>query len=390
MTATTSQRAEFSRKSRTFLRGLTALFGNAALLNPAALPGLRFILWSHKLHAVAGAGVARCCAWCRRSRCAGSPCTRSCSTASSHSMRWRWRRSPWPGDRRAVRAGAPQRVLPAGECRCGQGAAACGSRACGRNCGSRRGGRGERARTPAARPVRVLHLRDSPWVDGPGRTILETATRIDRSRVDYHVGAFVSNPRAASAGGRAASSVACRCTLSRIAAGVGREIVQCDRRPARPAADRRSPHLGVPLERARPAVPAAPTRQAREHGARLDHQRPARARSTRLADRVLLRRFDRVILVSHAMRRRLPRWWVPDERVRVLHNALMTESYGRACWTRRDRYRSRRGHGAAAERRPPVAGEGAGAAARGRGGAVAGVSRAAPCVRGHRAARGIS
>jgi glycosyltransferase involved in cell wall biosynthesis len=47
-------------------------------------------------------------------------------------------------------------------------------------------------------------------------------------------------------------------------------------------------------------------------------------------DRLLLRRFDRVILVSHAMRRCLPAWWVPEERVRVLHNALMVDSYGRA------------------------------------------------------------
>ena len=44
----------------------------------------------------------------------------------------------------------------------------------------------------ASRPIRVLRLRDSPWVDGPGRTILETAKRIDRSRIDYHLGAFVS------------------------------------------------------------------------------------------------------------------------------------------------------------------------------------------------------
>lgn len=49
MTATTSQRAEFSRKARTFLRGLTALFGNAALLNPLRYPAFAFILWSHKL-----------------------------------------------------------------------------------------------------------------------------------------------------------------------------------------------------------------------------------------------------------------------------------------------------------------------------------------------------
>jgi cellulose synthase/poly-beta-1,6-N-acetylglucosamine synthase-like glycosyltransferase len=49
MTATSSQRAEFTRKVRTFLRGITALFGNAALLNPLRYPAFSFILWSHKL-----------------------------------------------------------------------------------------------------------------------------------------------------------------------------------------------------------------------------------------------------------------------------------------------------------------------------------------------------
>ncbi|MBC7984403.1 MAG: glycosyltransferase [Candidatus Obscuribacterales bacterium] len=49
MTATSSQSAEFTRKVRTFLRGITALFGNVALLNPLAFPGFSFILWSHKL-----------------------------------------------------------------------------------------------------------------------------------------------------------------------------------------------------------------------------------------------------------------------------------------------------------------------------------------------------
>jgi glycosyltransferase involved in cell wall biosynthesis len=49
MTATSSQRAEFTRKVRTFLRGITALFGNASLLNPVRYPAFSFILWSHKL-----------------------------------------------------------------------------------------------------------------------------------------------------------------------------------------------------------------------------------------------------------------------------------------------------------------------------------------------------
>src|SRR5687767_12189828 len=46
------------------------------------------------------------------------------------------------------------------------------------------------------RPLRVLHLRDSPWVDGPGRTILETGSHIDPQRVEYHIGAFVSEGQA--------------------------------------------------------------------------------------------------------------------------------------------------------------------------------------------------
>lgn len=49
MTATSSQSAEYTRKVRTFQRGLTALFGNAGLLNPFAHPAFSFILWSHKL-----------------------------------------------------------------------------------------------------------------------------------------------------------------------------------------------------------------------------------------------------------------------------------------------------------------------------------------------------
>jgi cellulose synthase/poly-beta-1,6-N-acetylglucosamine synthase-like glycosyltransferase len=49
MTATSSQKAEFSRKVRTFQRGLTALFDNLVLLNPLRHPAFSFILWSHKV-----------------------------------------------------------------------------------------------------------------------------------------------------------------------------------------------------------------------------------------------------------------------------------------------------------------------------------------------------
>lgn len=48
MTATTSQSAEYTRKVRTILRGVTALFGNVGLLNPLRHPEYSFVLWSHK------------------------------------------------------------------------------------------------------------------------------------------------------------------------------------------------------------------------------------------------------------------------------------------------------------------------------------------------------
>jgi len=179
----------------------------------------------------------------------------------------------------------------------------------------------------SARPIRVLHLRDSPWVDGPGRTILETAKRIDRSCIDYHVGAFISKP------GEPHPLVDAlkECNLpvheivddGGIAPGiVGRLVDLIDRLQidVLHTSEFRSNVLGL-LCRGRRPVKLMST----AHGWIAND---LRGTAFTLADRVLLRRFDRVVLVSHAMRRRLPRWWVPDRTVRVLHNALMTDSYG--------------------------------------------------------------
>jgi glycosyltransferase involved in cell wall biosynthesis len=54
----------------------------------------------------------------------------------------------------------------------------------------------------------------------------------------------------------------------------------------------------------------------------------ARGRVYRTLDKALLRQFDRVIFVSGAIRRLVPRWWIDDRRARVLYNALVLESYG--------------------------------------------------------------
>jgi glycosyltransferase involved in cell wall biosynthesis len=53
-----------------------------------------------------------------------------------------------------------------------------------------------------------------------------------------------------------------------------------------------------------------------------------RRRMMRRLDKLILRYFDRVILVSRAMESLLPRYWIPRSRVSVLHNALLVGSYG--------------------------------------------------------------
>ena len=58
---------------------------------------------------------------------------------------------------------------------------------------------------------------------------------------------------------------------------------------------------------------------------------PAR-RIVRFLDKVTLRWFDHVTTVSAAMRRLVPRWWLPDQRVTLVHNALALDTYGKDGW----------------------------------------------------------
>ena len=184
------------------------------------------------------------------------------------------------------------------------------------------------AAATAAEPIRVLHLRDSPWVDGPGRTILETASHLDPARVDYHIGAFVMPGQERHAMVEGARARGAKVHVINDRPGLDKrlvadivELIERHRIDILHTSEFRSNVLSLLCRRH-----CKPITVTTAHGWIAND---LRGRIFRVADKALLRQFDAVILVSHAMRRLVPRWWLPQSRTHVLHNALVLESYGK-------------------------------------------------------------
>lgn len=179
-----------------------------------------------------------------------------------------------------------------------------------------------------SRPVRVLHLRDSPWVDGPGRTILESGARFDAQRVDYQIAVLVEradgeHPMVAEGRKRGIT------VLELVDSGgldlrvVAQLVTLVDEKgiDVLHASDLRSSIYCLLTRWRRRRLLLIRTTHgwiANTYGRRVMRQ----------LDKVLLRFFDHVTLVSHAMRELVPRWWLPDAKVSVIHNALPLDSYG--------------------------------------------------------------
>jgi glycosyltransferase involved in cell wall biosynthesis len=178
------------------------------------------------------------------------------------------------------------------------------------------------------RPIRVLHLRDSPWVDGPGRTILETGSHLDPSRVEYHIGVLVAqregeHPLFDSAKQRGISTFAIADhgrldaeLLDPILALIDR--LQID---ILHTSEFRSNLIAQIIKRKRPKLRMVAT----AHGWIAN---TLRRRVVRFLDKLMFRSFDHVIIVSDATRSLVPKWWLSDARATVLRNALVLKSYG--------------------------------------------------------------
>ena len=178
------------------------------------------------------------------------------------------------------------------------------------------------------KPVRVLHVRDSPWVDGPGRTILETGSHLDANRIEFHVGALVPDlerPHPMVTGARTRGlRVHSVLDSGRLRDIVGRLVSLIDehRIDVLHTSEFRTNVLGL-LVRRRRNIRLVTT----VHGWIAND---LRGRAFRFLDKVLIREYDRVIFVSAAVRDLVPVWWVSNFRGRVLHNALVLGSYGAA------------------------------------------------------------
>ncbi len=177
-------------------------------------------------------------------------------------------------------------------------------------------------------PVRVLHLRDSPWIDGPGRTILETASHLDPARIEFHIGAFVAprdddHPLVDTARLRGLSVFEFE-DLGGLGGPVVDEVVK--------VIDRLDINVLHSSEFRSRLIAQRCRLRRRVHLVTTAHgwiANSAKRKVVRFVDKVLLGGSKQVILVSHAIRRLVPLWWLPAARAPILHNALVTSAYGR-------------------------------------------------------------
>jgi len=179
------------------------------------------------------------------------------------------------------------------------------------------------------RPIKILDLRDTDEIGGPGKTVLETYRAIDHARFDVHLGIFRSlddhsdTPflQAARAIGMPVHEVRGRgpydpMLIRRLAALVRSEAFDIVH-PHEASSD-----VITLAMRAIHRVPIVST----AHGW-IGNSRKGRFMVN--LDKRVLRRFDRVIAVSQKLQRDLIAAHVPAAKVTLLHNAIVLDKYRR-------------------------------------------------------------
>jgi glycosyltransferase involved in cell wall biosynthesis len=179
------------------------------------------------------------------------------------------------------------------------------------------------------RPIRILDIRDTHEIGGPGKTILETFRTIDRAHFDMHLAVFAG----------AASIGETPFVMAAKAAGMPVHLIRGSR-PYDPRLVWRLCHLvkelGIDVvhahEASSDAIGYLASRLGRTRLITTLHGWIGNSPKQRLMialDRRVVRYFDRVIAVSAQIRDEACAAGVPPERVRLLHNAIVVERYRR-------------------------------------------------------------
>jgi len=172
----------------------------------------------------------------------------------------------------------------------------------------------------------ILDLRDSPWVDGPGRTTLETAVRIDRDRYEIIIGGFSGGTQKTDEYLKEAERRGLRVVrleekgaldpgvvsqILKLVDTVGVDIIH--------AHEFRSNVFGLICARRR-RLPVITTC----HGWIANN---AKGKIKVLLDRMLLYFFDHIVVVSRKLEARLRRQGIGSSRISALSNAVAFENF---------------------------------------------------------------
>ena len=175
-------------------------------------------------------------------------------------------------------------------------------------------------------PLRILDLRDSPWVDGPGRTVLQLASMVDTERCEIIVGAFHGDSHGEHAYIREAESRQLKTLAIRETSAFDRQVIKQILDAIEELSidilhthDFRSDMFGLWCAR-KAGIPLVSTC----HGWIFNN---LKGKIYTAIDKFSLRFFDRVITVSERMRNQLIRLGIGDDRITVIPNALIIDDY---------------------------------------------------------------
>ena len=174
--------------------------------------------------------------------------------------------------------------------------------------------------------INILDLRDSPWVDGPGRTILDCAESLESDEFHFIIGSF-------SGGIQKTSDYAQEAVRRNLTVELIEEKSSFDRNVVRQIKllvhkhdvdiihthDFRSNLFGLYCGW-RCKVPVITT----AHGWIANN---LKGKLYRFADKILLRFFKHIISVSEKTKKLIRRAWVSNKKITVINNALKIEDY---------------------------------------------------------------